>query len=212
LNTTIDDRASSSEASSEREGRAAPSVLAGFLRAKAWRLRAHILLLISLVDPRIPWSQQPESDDAPDVPPTLVASLGRGRLTPPHGAADTRGGVGTMIRGLRPAAPTSVALSGIVESLNVGAVMVLGSGSVEAAPFGVHAPDMMDVPNGEMNGGVALEDGDGVASPNVPIAPIALLVSTVVVFVAELVIPVAGHIVIAPREMPGIGPKFPRLS
>jgi hypothetical protein len=169
-------------------------------------------LPVLLVDPRIPWSQQPESDESPDVPPTRVASLGVGRLTPPHGAAETSGGVGTMISGLSPAPPTSVVLSGIVESLYIGAVMVLGLGGVEAAPFGLHAPELIDVPNGEMNGSDALEDGDERVGPNVPIVPIALLASTVVVFVGEVVIPVAGHIVIAPREMPGSGPKFPRLS
>jgi hypothetical protein len=97
--------------------------------------------------------------------------------------------------------------------------MVLGAASVEAAllseelaliavPVGLHVPDRIDIPNGEAIGDDALEGGDEDANPGIPIA---LLASTAAL-VAELVIPVVGHIVIVPKEVPGIGPKFPRLS
>jgi hypothetical protein len=152
--------------------------------------------------------------------------------SPAHGVADVAGG-GTAISGLRPGA---VAPDGTVASLksDMGTVLELGSieaallpeemgkveaallpeelGKVEAAllpmKLGLHVPDVIDAPNGEMTGGDATKGGDNVGEPGVPTAALVLTV----VLVARLVIAVVGHIVIAPRELPGIGPRFPKLS
>jgi hypothetical protein len=136
---------------------------------------------------------------------------------PPHGAADVSG-VGTTISGLVPAPAIVVVSSGVTASPSVDPVMVLGSGSPKAAlseelalvtvPVGLHVADRIDVPNGEVIGKDALEGADEDDNPDIPVA---LLASTPV-FATELVIPVVGHSVIVPRVVPGIGPKFPRLS
>src|SRR5258708_3899374 len=118
-----------------------------------------------------------------------------------------------------PAPPSAVVPGGVVASPTVDPVMVLEVGSVEAAvlseklaliavPVGMHVPDRSEVPNGEMVGDDALEGGDEDDSPDIPIALLASMAALVV----KLVIPVAGHIVIVPRDGPGIGPRFPRLS
>jgi hypothetical protein len=114
----------------------------------------------------------------------------------------------------------TVVLSGAdIASPSVDPVIVLGSGSPKAAllskelalvtvPVGLHVPDRIDVPNGEVIGNDALEGGDEDDNPDIPVA---MLASTAVL-AAELMIPVVGHSVIVPRVVPGIGPKFPRLS
>lgn len=78
--------------------------------------------------------QQPGGDDKPDIPATAAPSLGMARLDvpditelPTHGAAATPG-VGTMISGLRPDAPASVAADGMVASPYDSAVMVARPG------------------------------------------------------------------------------------
>jgi hypothetical protein len=170
-------------------------------------------------------NQQPKGDGRPNVPATPVPLLGIAKLDvpviveiPPHGAADVSG-VGTTISGLVPAPPIVVVSSGVTASPSVGPVMVLGSGSPKAAllseelalvtvPVGLHVPDRIDVPNGEVIGKDALEGGDEDDNPDIPVA----LLASIAVFAAELMIPVVGHSVIVPRVVPGIGPKFPRLS
>jgi hypothetical protein len=152
-----------------------------------------------------------------------VPSLGIARLdvpviveVPPHGVADVSG-VGTTISGLVP--PTVVVSGGVTASPSVGPVMVLGSGSPKIAllseelalvtvPVGLHVPDRIDVPNGEVIGKDALEGGDEDDNPDIPVA----LLASAAVLAAELMIPVVGHSVIVPSVVPGIGPKFPRLS
>jgi hypothetical protein len=142
-----------------------------------------------------------------------------------------RTGAGTTIRGLRPGA---VAPVGIVPSLKSGVGTVLEGGSIEAALLarevasvavvvGLHKPEIVDVPNGEIigsgategvettgavegtTGGEAMEEDDEDINPVVTVALLAVVV-------AELVSPVVGHMTIPPSEVPGIGPTVPRLS
>jgi hypothetical protein len=139
---------------------------------------------------------------------------------PMHGGADEVG-VGTVISGLRPPL-TSMVLSGVVPSVNTGPVIMLDPGSVDAVLLteevatgavgvGVQKPDMFDVPNEDVTGSGATEESGTDVNP-VPVVLLEPTTVVVAVLVAELVIPIVGHIVIAPRDVPGIGPKFPRLS
>ena len=171
------------------------------------------------------FNQQPNGDDRPIVPATPVPSLSIARLdvpviseVPPHVVAEVSG-VGMTTSGLVLAPPTEVASGAVIAPPSVDPVMVLGSGSPKAAlpseelalmrvPAGLHVPDRIDVPNGEMIGKDALGGGDEDDNPDIPVA---LLASTAVL-AAEFTIPVVGHGVIVPRVVPGIGPKFPRLS
>jgi hypothetical protein len=159
---------------------------------------------------------------------------------PAHGDADEVG-VGTMISGLSPAPLTSVVLGGVVPSVNTGPVIVLDPGNVEAVLLteegataaigvGLQNPDMLSMPNVDMTGSGATEGDEGVTGSgaagdedvNPGVAVVLLEATTVVVgvvvtmgvavVVVEIVIPVVGHTVIAPRDVPGIGPKVPRLS
>jgi hypothetical protein len=145
---------------------------------------------------------------------------------PTHGDADEVG-VGTVISGLRPAPLTSVVLSGVEPSVNTGPVIVLDPGSVDAvslteevatgaAGVGLQKPDMFDVPNEDVTGSGATEENGTDVNPVVTVVPlestIVVVMVVVAVLVAELVIPIVGHIVIAPRDVPGIGPKVPRLN
>jgi hypothetical protein len=171
------------------------------------------------------FNQHPNGGDRPIVPATPAPSLSIARLgvpvivvVPPHGVTGVPG-VGTTISGLVPVPPTMVMSGGVIASPSIDPVIVLGSGSPKAAllseelalvtvPVGLHVPDRIDVPKGEVIGKDALEGGDEDDNPDIPVA---LLASTAV-FAAELMIPVVGHSVIVPRVVPGIGPKFPRLS
>jgi hypothetical protein len=160
---------------------------------------------------------------------------------PAHGDADEVG-VGTMISGLSPAPLTLVVLGGVVPSVNTGPVIVLDPGNVEAVLLteegatgaigvGLQNPDMLSMPNVDMTGSGATEGDEGVTGSgaaggdedvNPGVAVVLLEATTVVVgvvvtmgvavVVVEIVIPVVGHTVIAPRDVPGIGPKVPRLS
>jgi hypothetical protein len=170
--------------------------------------------------------QQPEGDDKPEVPATPVPLLGMAKLdvsvivaVPPHGPADASG-VGTTISGTKGVPPTPVLVDGIVASLNAGPVTALGSDSVDAALLleelaavavgvGLHVPSMDEVPNEVVIGSDATEGGDG--EPVVAGVPVGLLAATAVL-VAELVTPIVGHSVIAPKELPEIGPRVPILS
>jgi hypothetical protein len=148
---------------------------------------------------------------------------------PTQGDADEVG-VGTVISGLSSASLTSAVLGGVVPSVNTGPVIVLDSGSVEAVPLieerstdavgvGLQNPDMLSMPNVDITGSGAM-DGDEDVNPGVD--AVLLEATTVVVgvvetmgaalVVVEIVIPVVGHTVIAPRDVPAIGPKVPRLS
>jgi hypothetical protein len=173
-------------------------------------------------------------------------------------AATHGGAVGTMTSGLRPAPPTSVMLSGVVPSVNTDAVIVADPGSVEvvllteevvsgSVGIGLQKPDMFDMPNEDVTGSGATEEGDEDVNPDAPVMllePTTVVVGMVVgvvvmvlagvvvdagvmvvvgvigvvvmvvvmVVVALLVIPTVGHIAIAPRDVPGIGPKVPGLN
>jgi hypothetical protein len=124
-----------------------------------------------------------------------------------------------------------VVLGEVVPSVNTDSVIVLDPGSVEAVVLteevatgavgvGLQNPDMLEVPNGDVTGSGATEEGDEDVNPGVPVVllkPTTLVAGVVVrmgvaVLVAELAIPIVGHSVIAPRKVPGIGPKVPRLS
>lgn len=79
-------------------------------------------------------------------------------MLPTHGDAEGTFGVGTMICGLWPEPPASVAADGIVASLNVGPVIVASPGIGATAVLlknsevfcvivaGLQAPVMIDVP------------------------------------------------------------------
>jgi hypothetical protein len=97
---------------------------------------------------------------------------------------------------------------------------VLEGGSIEAALLarelarevasgavvvGLHVPEIVDVPNGDMIGSGATEEDDEDIDP---VVTVVLLVAAV----AELVTSVVGHMMIPPSEAPGIGPTLPRLS
>jgi hypothetical protein len=101
-----------------------------------------------------------------------------------------------------------------------------------AVGVGLQNPDMLSMPNVDIIGSGATEgdeditgsgatEGDMAANPGV--AVVLLEATTVVVgvvvtmgvrvvAVVEIVIPVVGHTVIAPRDVPGIGPRVPGLS
>jgi hypothetical protein len=112
-------------------------------------------------------------------------------------------------------------VDGIVASLNADPVTALGSEIMEAllleelaavaVGIGLHVPDMDDVPNEDVIGSDATEGGNKGANPVVAVVPVGLL-AVAVVLAAELVIPIVGHSVIAPSELPGIGPRLPILS
>jgi hypothetical protein len=146
-----------------------------------------------------------------------------------HGDTDEVG-VGTVISGLRPAPLTSAVLDGVVPPVNTGPVIVLDSGSVEAVPLieerstdavgvGLQNPAMLSMPNVDITGSGAT-DGDEGVNPGVDAVLLEATTAVVgvvekmgaAVVVVEIVIPVVGHTVIAPRDVPGIGPKVPRLS
>jgi hypothetical protein len=139
-------------------------------------------------------------------------------------------GVGTVISGLRPAPLTSMLLAGIVPSVNSASVIVLDPGSIESvllmeelATGAVGAgqkPDTADVPNEDVIGNgpteITGEDVDP-GSAVVLLDPTTVVVGVLVMMgvetlVVELVIPFVGHSVIAPRDVPGIGPRFPKMS
>jgi hypothetical protein len=137
-----------------------------------------------------------------------------------YGGAAELSGVGTMISGLRPAPPASVAADGMVASLNAGPVMVATPGIGEATllpeaslaskalAVGLQAPVMIEVPKEGMAGGVA---PGGSCGDSIPVVPTALLASAVVLGTATA-IPLVGHVMIVPMALPGIGPKLPGLS
>ena len=117
---------------------------------------------------------------------------------PTHGDAGEVG-VGTVISGLRPPL-TSVVLSGVVPSVNTGPVLVLDPGRVEAVLLteevatgavgvGLQMPDMFDVPNGDVTGSGATEEGGEDGNPGIPVVLLELTTIVVAVLVAELVIP-----------------------
>jgi hypothetical protein len=181
--------------------------------------------------------QQPEGEKRPDVPVTPASTVGIAMLdvsvivgVPTHGEVDEVG-VGTVMSGLRPAPLVSVMPGGVVPSVNTDPVTVLEPGSVGsillieevaagAIVVGLQMPDMSDVPNEDVTGSGATEGVDEETNPGVIVAllePTMVVVGVFVMMVvavpvADLVIPVVGHIVIAPRDVPGIGPKVPRLS
>jgi hypothetical protein len=147
----------------------------------------------------------------------------------PQGDADKVSG-GTVMSGLRPTVLTSMVLDGVVPSVSTGSVTVLDPGSVEsmlltdevatdAVGAGLQNPDTLSIPNVDKTGSGAME-GDVDANPGVAVVLLearAVVVGVVVtmgvrVVVVEMVIPVVGHTVIAPRDVPGIGPKVPGLS
>jgi hypothetical protein len=146
------------------------------------------------------------------------------RISRPFGPSDygvaELSGVGTTISGLRPAAPASVAADGIVASLNAGPVMFArpGIGEVTLLPeasvassataAGSQAAVVVDVPNEETADDVA---PGGSWGDSVPVTPIALLASNVVLGIGAA-IPVAGHAMIVPMVLPGLGPRVPKLS
>lgn len=142
-----------------------------------------------------------------------------------------RTGAGTTISGLRPGA---VAPVGIVPSLKSGVGTVLEGGSIEAALLarevasvavvvGSHKPEIVDVPNGEIIGSGATEGvettgavegttgGEAMEGEDEDINPV-VTVTLLAVGVAVLANPVAGHVMIAPSEVPVIGPTLPRLN
>jgi hypothetical protein len=129
-----------------------------------------------------------------------------------YGAGELSG-VGTMISGLRPSPPASVAADGIVASLNAGPVMVARPGigvavtllpeasvASVALAAALHAPVMTDVPKEEMAGSVA---PGGSCGDSIPVVPTALLASTVLLGTAAA-IPVVGHVMIVPMVLPEI--------
>jgi hypothetical protein len=136
-----------------------------------------------------------------------------------YGVAELSG-VGTTISGLSPAAPASVAADGSVASLNAGPVMLARPGIGEAtllpeasvassaAAAGSQAAVVVDVPNEETADDVA---PGGSWGDSVPVAPIALLASNVVLGIGAA-IPVVGHAMIVPMVVLGMGPRVPKLS
>ena len=142
-----------------------------------------------------------------------------------------RTGAGTTISGLRPGA---VAPDGIVPSLKSGVGTVLEGGNIEAAPLarevvsvavvvGLHVPDIVDVRNGDIIGSGATEgvetteaveattDGEAMEGEDEDINPVVTVI-LLAVGVAVLAKSVAGHMMIAPSEVPVIGPTLPRLN
>lgn len=148
-----------------------------------------------------------------------------------------RVGAGTGNRGLRPGAiaPDGVVASlkfgvaKVLEGASMGTVLLTRElVSVESVVLtmeaesvvvvvGLQVPAIVDVPNGEVIGSGATEGvkerDDEVIT--LPVAPTALLPAVIVVtvllagVVAVLVVPIVGHTVIVPSELPGIGPKLP---
>ena len=166
--------------------------------------------------------QQPKGDDRPGIVAALPLLLGIAKLEvsaivdiPRHGVVDrvvggVRGGAGTGIRGLRPGA---VAPDGVVASLKFGVAMVLEGASIGTALLtrelvsvesvvlareaesvvvvvGLHVPAIVAIPNGEVIGSGATEAVEATEGD-------------------ELVVPIVGHTVIVPSELPEIGPKLP---
>jgi len=167
----------------------------------------------SLKDLPLETRQASQSNFGPPLKSPLKPSL-----SPDYGAGELSG-VGTMISGLRPAPPASMAADEIVASLNAGPVMVARPAIGEATlpevsvasrvpSVGLQAPVMIEVPKIEMADGVA---PGGSCGDSVPIAPTALLASRVVLGIAAA-IPVVGQIMIVPMVLPGIEPNALRLS
>jgi hypothetical protein len=136
-------------------------------------------------------------------------------------------GAGTTIIGLRPAAPTSLMEGEIALSPSIDPLTAVGSGNGEAivepvpafkalsVATGVHAPDMTDVPNGDVAGGVVPSgEGTGGIAP-MPIAllkPAPELKSVPVAPEAAPATPVVGHATIVPMALPCGELKLPILS
>jgi hypothetical protein len=138
--------------------------------------------------------QQPEGMARLDV--SVIVEV------PTHGDAD-ESGVGTAMSGLRPVVSMLVVPS--VPSANTTDEVSTGTVGV-----GVQMPDMFDVPNEEVTGSGATEVNGKDVNPGVGV--VLLEPITAAVLVAAFVVPVVGQIAIAPRDVPGIGPRFPRLS
>jgi hypothetical protein len=77
-----------------------------------------------------------------------------------------------------------------------------------AAAAGSQAAVVVDVPNEETADDVA---PGGSWGDSVPVTPIALLASNVVLGIGAA-IPVVGHAMIVPMALPGMGPRVPKLS
>jgi hypothetical protein len=152
-----------------------------------------------------------------------------------------RTGAGTTISGLRPGAVAPDGIVASLKS-GVGTVPERGSigaalpgkelVSVEAALLasasaaivvGLHVPAIVDVPNGEIigsgaTGGVettkeveGTTGGEAMEGEDEDINPV-VTVTLLAVGVAVLANPVVGHMMIAPSELPVIGPTLPRLN
>jgi hypothetical protein len=158
-----------------------------------------------------------------------------------HVVGDRTGAAGTTISGLRPGAVAPDGIVASLKS-GVGTVPERGSigaplpgkelVSVEAALLasasaavvaGLHVPAVVDVPNGEIigsgaTGGVetteeveATTGGEAKEGEDKDINSV-VTVTLLAAGVAVLVSSVLGHMVIAPSEVPGIGPTLPRLN
>jgi hypothetical protein len=138
--------------------------------------------------------QQPNSDNEPVDDGPTVAALGAamavGSVTtveeivepPAHGDAEGINGVGPMICGLVPSGPASVAVRGIVPSLNtapvtverpgIGTIAVLAKASLAswAPTAGLQAPVVSDGLNDVPGGAVAPGRSCGDIAPVVPTA------------------------------------------
>jgi hypothetical protein len=146
-------------------------------------------------------------------------------------------GAGTGIRGLRPGAvaPDGVVaslkfgLATVLEGTSMGGalptrelvsvesvVLTVEAESVVVV-VGLHVPAIVDVPNGEVIGSGATEGAEGRDEEDItlPVVPTPLLAAPVVIavllagVVAELVVPIVGHTMMVPSELPEIVPKLP---
>jgi hypothetical protein len=95
-------------------------------------------------------------------------------------------------------------------SPGIGEATLLPEASVasSAAAVALQPPVMTDVPNEETADG--LPPG-GSCGDSIPIAPTALLASSVVLGIAAAM-PIVEHVVIVPMGLPEFGPKTPRLN
>ena len=102
------------------------------------------------------------------------------------------------------AGPVMVARPGIGEVTS----MPEDSAATAPAAAGSQTAVMLDVPNEETADDVA---PGGSWGDNVPVTPIALLASNVVLGIGAA-IPVVGHAMIVPIVLPGTGPRVPKLD
>jgi hypothetical protein len=156
---------------------------------------------------------------------TVMSGLMPGAVAPDGTVASLKSGVATVLLGVSrgTGAPTKALVS--VESVvlvSVGpTVLVKEAGSVMVA-VGLQKLDAVIVPNesvigsGGTTGGELIEtlkapaenDGDDIKVPLAK-APLAVAVLVAVMLVGPM-IPVAGHVVIPPSDVPGNGGNMPR--